>query len=77
MRWSDIGGLEDLKQKLKQAVEWPLRHREAFSRLGIEPPHGILMFGPPGCSKTMIVKALATESELNFLTIKVSILYNS
>lgn len=76
VHWSDIGGLEDLKHKLKQAVEWPLRHREAFSRLGIEPPHGILMFGPPGCSKTMIVKALATESKLNFLTIKASELFS-
>jgi len=69
--WSDIGGQEKLKLKLKQAVEWPLKHPEAFSRLGISPPRGILMYGPPGCSKTMIAKALATESGLNFIAVKV------
>lgn len=70
VHWSDIGGQEELKLKLKQAVEWPLSHPEAFERLGIKPPRGVLMFGPPGCSKTMIAKALATESKLNFLSIK-------
>ncbi|XP_078036445.1 ATPase family gene 2 protein homolog A [Augochlora pura] len=70
IRWSDIGGQEDLKLKLKQAVEWPLRHPEAFQRMGITPTRGVLMFGPPGCSKTMIAKALATESRVNFLNIK-------
>ncbi|KYM99999.1 Spermatogenesis-associated protein 5 [Cyphomyrmex costatus] len=70
VRWSDIGGQEDLKLKLKQAVEWPLKHPEAFIRMGITPPRGVLMFGPPGCSKTMIAKALATESKVNFLNIK-------
>ncbi|XP_043527623.1 ATPase family protein 2 homolog isoform X1 [Frieseomelitta varia] len=70
VRWSDIGGQRDLKLKLKQAVEWPLRHPEAFLRMGITPPKGVLMFGPPGCSKTMIAKALATESKVNFLNIK-------
>ncbi|KAJ8297623.1 hypothetical protein KUTeg_024154 [Tegillarca granosa] len=62
--WSDIGGQEEIKLKLCQAVEWPLKHPEAFIRMGINPPRGILMYGPPGCSKTMIAKALATESEL-------------
>ncbi|XP_046738767.1 ATPase family protein 2 homolog [Diprion similis] len=70
VKWSDIGGQKDLKLKLQQAVEWPLMHPEAFVRLGITPPRGVLMFGPPGCSKTMIAKALATESQLNFLNIK-------
>lgn len=70
VRWTDIGGQHELKLKLKQAVEWPLRHPEAFVRMGITPPKGVLMFGPPGCSKTMIAKALATESGLNFLSIK-------
>ncbi|KAG5339520.1 SPAT5 protein, partial [Acromyrmex charruanus] len=70
VRWSDIGGQEDLKLKLKQSVEWPLKHPEAFIRMGITPPRGVLMFGPPGCSKTMIAKALATESKVNFLNIK-------
>ncbi|XP_021917204.1 spermatogenesis-associated protein 5 isoform X1 [Zootermopsis nevadensis] len=70
VRWSDVGGQHELKLKLRQAVEWPLKHPEVFTRLGISPPRGVLMFGPPGCSKTMIAKALATESKLNFLSIK-------
>ncbi|RZC40441.1 spermatogenesis-associated protein 5 [Asbolus verrucosus] len=70
VRWSDIGGQENLKLILKQAVEWPLIHPKSFIRLGVTPPKGVLMFGPPGCSKTMIAKALATESGLNFISIK-------
>jgi AAA family ATPase len=68
--WEDIGGLEELKLKLRQAVEWPVRHPEVFLRMGISAPRGLLMYGPPGCSKTMIAKALANESGLNFLSIK-------
>jgi len=68
--WSDIGGLDELKLKLRQAVEWPIKHPEVFSRMGISAPRGLLMYGPPGCSKTMIAKALANESGLNFLSIK-------
>ena len=68
--WADIGGLDDLKLKLNQAVDWPIRHPEVFTRMGIKPPRGVLMYGPPGCSKTMIAKALANESGLNFLSIK-------
>jgi len=68
--WSDIGGLEELKLKLRQAVEWPIKHPEVFTRMGISAPRGLLMYGPPGCSKTMIAKALANESGLNFLSIK-------
>ncbi|KAH8402907.1 hypothetical protein KR222_000026 [Zaprionus bogoriensis] len=68
--WSDIGGQAALRLSLQQAIEWPLLHAEKFKRLGIKPPRGVLMFGPPGCSKTMIAKALATESKLNFLSIK-------
>ncbi|XP_070242592.1 ATPase family gene 2 protein homolog A isoform X7 [Bos mutus] len=68
--WSDIGGLENVKLKLKQAVEWPLKHPESFTQMGIQPPKGVLLYGPPGCSKTMIAKALANESGLNFLAIK-------
>lgn len=70
VKWSDIGGQDELKLQLKQAIEWPLLHPETFTRLGIQPPRGVLMFGPPGCSKTMIAKALATESNVNFLSIK-------
>lgn len=68
--WTDIGGQHDLKLKLQQSVDWPLRNPEVFKRFGIKPPKGVLMYGPPGCSKTMIAKALATESKLNFLSIK-------
>jgi len=68
--WADIGGLQDLKLKLRQAVDWPIKHPEVFTRMGIKPPRGVLMYGPPGCSKTMIAKALANESGLNFLSIK-------
>ncbi|KAM4807714.1 ATPase family gene 2 protein homolog A [Rhinophrynus dorsalis] len=68
--WSDIGGMENVKLKLKQAVEWPLMHPDAFIRMGIQPPKGVLLYGPPGCSKTMIAKALASESGLNFLAVK-------
>ncbi|XP_055298632.1 ribosome biogenesis protein SPATA5 [Sitodiplosis mosellana] len=70
VKWSDIGGQDELKLQLKQAIEWPLLHPETFTRLGIQPPRGVLMFGPPGCSKTMIAKALATESNVNFISIK-------
>ncbi|XP_017047301.1 ATPase family protein 2 homolog [Drosophila ficusphila] len=70
VQWSDIGGQSELRLAMQQAIEWPLLHAEKFKRLGIKPPRGILMFGPPGCSKTMIAKALATESKLNFLSIK-------
>ncbi|KAJ3178078.1 spermatogenesis associated protein 5 [Geranomyces variabilis] len=68
--WTDIGGQEETKQKLKEAVEWPLKHPEAFIRFGIRPPKGILLYGPPGCSKTLMAKALATEAGLNFLAVK-------
>ncbi|KAM9457025.1 ATPase family gene 2 protein homolog A [Clarias gariepinus] len=68
--WSDVGGMDDVKLKLKQAVEWPLKHAEAFARLAVTPPKGVLLYGPPGCSKTMIAKALANESKLNFIAIK-------
>lgn len=68
--WNDIGGNEIVKLKLKQAIEWPLKHPEAFERMGIDPPKGILLYGPPGCSKTLIAKALATESGLNFIAVK-------
>lgn len=70
VHWEDIGGQHELKLKLKQSVDWPLKNPEVFKRFGIKPPKGILMYGPPGCSKTMIGKALATESRLNFLSIK-------
>lgn len=68
--WSDVGGQEETKRRLKEAVEWPLRHPEAFERMGIRPPRGVLLYGPPGCSKTLMAKALATETQLNFIAVK-------
>jgi len=76
VRWDDIGGQSEIKQKLKEAVEWPLRFPESFSRMGIKPPKGILLYGPPGCSKTLLAKALATESGVNFIAIKGPELFN-
>jgi transitional endoplasmic reticulum ATPase len=70
INWEDIGGLEIVKQELIEAVEWPLKKPEAFKRLGIDPPKGILLYGPPGCGKTLLAKAVATESEANFISIK-------
>jgi transitional endoplasmic reticulum ATPase len=70
VNWDDVGGLEDVKQHLKEAVEWPLKKPEIFTKLGIKPPKGILLFGPPGCGKTMLARAVATESEANFISIK-------
>ncbi|KAA8913701.1 hypothetical protein TRICI_003132 [Trichomonascus ciferrii] len=74
--WTDVGGQEEVKQTLKEAIEWPLSHPEAFIRLGISPPRGILLYGPPGCSKTLVAKALATEAGLNFLAVKGPELFN-
>lgn len=70
VHWSDIGGLEEVKQDLSEAVEWPLKSPEIFERLGIKPHKGILLYGPPGCGKTLLARAVATESEANFITIK-------
>jgi transitional endoplasmic reticulum ATPase len=70
VKWKDIGGLELLKQELKEAVEWPIKHPQAFKNLGIRPPRGVLMYGPPGCGKTLLAKAVANESEANFILVK-------
>jgi transitional endoplasmic reticulum ATPase len=70
VHWDDAGGLDDVKQHLKEAVEWPLKTPEMFTRLGIRPPKGILLYGPPGCGKTLLARAVATESEANFISIK-------
>jgi len=70
VRYSDVGGQHYVIQKLKEAVEWPLKHPEAFARLGVRSPKGILLYGPPGCSKTLLVRACATESTINFVAVK-------
>ncbi|MFA4640941.1 CDC48 family AAA ATPase [Pyrococcus kukulkanii] len=70
VHWDDIGGLEDVKQELREAVEWPLKYPEAFRAYGITPPKGILLYGPPGTGKTLLAKAVATESEANFIAVR-------
>jgi len=70
VKWEDIGGLEEAKQQLREAVEWPLKFPEMFEKLGIRPPKGILLFGPPGTGKTMLAKAVATESGANFIAVR-------
>lgn len=70
VHWKDIGGLHEVKQELREAVEWPLKNPKMFTRLGVNPPKGILLYGPPGCGKTLLARAVATESEANFITIK-------
>ncbi len=70
VKWEDIGGLEEVKQKLIEAVEWPLRYPHLFRQANIKPPKGILLSGPPGTGKTLMAKALANESEVNFISVK-------
>ncbi|MBP1357012.1 MAG: CDC48 family AAA ATPase, partial [Sulfolobus sp.] len=70
VHWSDIGGLEEVKEELKEVVEYPLKFSEAYENVGIEPPKGILLFGPPGTGKTMLAKAVATESGANFIAVR-------
>lgn len=70
VKWEDIGGLEQVKQRMKEVVEWPLKNPDSFKRVGIEPPKGVLLYGPPGCGKTLIARAVANESGANFISIK-------
>jgi transitional endoplasmic reticulum ATPase len=69
-RWDDIGGIENVKQDLKEVVEWPMKNSKAFERLGIRPPKGVLLYGPPGNGKTLLARAVAKESGANFISIK-------
>ncbi|KAJ3895510.1 P-loop containing nucleoside triphosphate hydrolase protein [Lentinula edodes] len=70
VRYSDVGGQSHVITKLRETVEWPLLHPEAFQRLGVKPPKGILLYGPPGCSKTVLARACACESGVNFVAVK-------
>ena len=70
VRWSDVGGLEAAKRVLKELIEWPLMHPDLFRRAGVAPPRGILLYGAPGVGKTLLAKAVATESGVNFISVK-------
>uniref|UniRef100_A0A3Q4I3T9 AFG2 AAA ATPase homolog B n=1 Tax=Neolamprologus brichardi TaxID=32507 RepID=A0A3Q4I3T9_NEOBR len=74
--WEQIGGLDDVKLKLRQSIEWPMAHPEAFVRLGLCRPRGVLLYGPPGCAKTTLVKAAATSSNCAFLSVSGADLYS-
>ncbi|CAD8122393.1 unnamed protein product [Paramecium sonneborni] len=70
VEWDDIGGYEDIKQEIRKVVEWPLKYPEQFKKLGITPSKGILLYGPPGCSKTLLARALCTQCNLAFIAVK-------
>ncbi|PLC67267.1 AAA family ATPase, partial [Thermoproteus sp. CP80] len=70
VRWKDVGGLVEVKQELREAVEWPLKYPQTFKKFGLRPPKGILLFGPPGTGKTLLAKAVATESGANFIAVR-------
>src|SRR5918993_1422334 len=70
IEWKDIGGLYNIKEELQEAIEWPLKHADLFSKAAIKPPKGILLYGPPGTGKTLLAKAVASTSESNFISIK-------
>jgi len=70
VHWDDVGGLDEVKQALREAVEWPLKHAALFERAKTRPPKGVLLSGPPGCGKTLLAKAVARESGVNFISIK-------
>jgi len=74
--WDDIGGLETVKQQLVSAVEWPLRYGETYKRLGLHPPRGILLHGPPGCAKTTLVKAVANCCRASFLSLPAATVFS-
>ncbi len=70
VKWDDIGGLNGVKEELKEAVEWPLKYSDVFTQLNATPPKGLLLYGPPGTGKTLLAKAVANESQANFISVK-------
>ena len=70
VKWEDVGGLENIKEELKEAVEWPLKYSDVFKKANTNPPKGILLYGVPGTGKTLLAKAIATESGVNFISVK-------
>jgi transitional endoplasmic reticulum ATPase len=70
VKWTEIGGLDSIKEELREAIEWPLKHSDLFTEADIVPPKGLLLYGPPGTGKTLIAKAVATNSDANFISIK-------
>ena len=70
VRWEDVGGMGEIRDRLIEAVEWPLQYPQLFEKAGMRPPKGVLLSGPPGCGKTLIAKAIATESQVNFISVK-------
>src|ERR687883_65034 len=70
VNWEDVGGLQEVKEELQEAIEWPLKHADLFAQADVQPPKGLLLYGPPGTGKTMIAKAVATTSEANFISVK-------
>jgi len=70
VKWEDIGGQKKVKNQLLEALVWPQKYQDAFATIGTDPPTGILMYGPPGCSKTLLARAVASEAGLNFLAVK-------
>ncbi|XP_057972231.1 calmodulin-interacting protein 111 isoform X2 [Malania oleifera] len=76
VNWEDVGGQKEVKTQLMEAVVWPQKHQDALKRIGTQPPTGVLMFGPPGCSKTLMARAVASEAGMNFFSVKGPELFN-
>merc|ERR1739846_79198 len=68
--WNDIGGLENVKKELQELVQYPVEHPEKFLQFGMQPSRGVLFYGPPGCGKTLLAKAIANECQANFISVK-------
>ena len=76
MNWDDVGGLEEAKMYIRRSVEWPLKHPDAFGRLNVPRPKGVLIYGPPGCGKSLLVRAAATSCAASFFSISAAELFS-